>query len=213
MDKKIQTINTYNNSAQSLAKKFDSLGARTIDIKETLELVKIINPRVLEIGCGNGRDAEEIVKFTNNYTGIDISEKLIELSHQKVPKGNFEVADIENYKFGEELDVIFAFASLIHVPREGLQKILADAHLVLNDNGVIRLSMKYADNYKEIIKEDEFGIRTYYLYSKNDIEKLTNGFVILKNELNDLRGQKWLEIILQKKVSSQSAYFKPILLK
>ncbi|MFA6995298.1 MAG: class I SAM-dependent methyltransferase [Patescibacteria group bacterium] len=201
MDNKTQTVDTYNNSAQSLAKKFDSLGARTSDIKETLELVKIVNPRVLEIGCGNGRDAEDIVKFTDNYIGIDISEKLVELARQKVPKGNFEVADIENYKFGEGLDVIFAFASLIHVPIESLQKILADAYIALNNNGVMRLSMKYSDSYIETTKEDEFGIRTYYLYSKNNIEKLATGFVVLKNELNDLRGQKWLEIILQKKSS------------
>jgi len=201
MDNKTQTINTYNNSAQSLAKKFDSLGARTNDIKETLELVKIVTPHVLEIGCGNGRDAEEIVKFTDNYLGIDISEKLVELSRQKVSKGSFEVADIENYKFPKGLDVIFAFASLIHVPRESLQKILTDAYLALNDNGVMRLSMKYSDDYRETTKEDEFGIRTYYLYSKNDIEDLAVGFIVFRNELNDLRGQKWLEIILQKKSS------------
>lgn len=201
MNKKTQTIQTYNNSAKSLAEKFDYLGARINDIKETLELVKIMNPNVLEIGCGNGRDAEEIVKYTNNYLGIDISEKLVELARRKVANGNFEVADIEGYKFPEGLDIVFAFASLIHVPIKSLQMILGDICLSLNEGGAVRLSMKYAHRYMEATKEDEFGVRTYYLYSKSDIESLATGFIILKNELHNLQGQEWLEIILQKRFS------------
>ncbi len=198
MDKKEQTIDTYDKSAQMLADKFDSLGSRLDDIKESFSLVNKTNPFVLEIGCGNGRDAKEIVELTNNYIGLDISEKLIELARRKVPKGTFAVADIENYNLPHGLDIIFAFASLIHVPKESLRKIIADSLLALNNNGVLRLSMKYADSYKEITKEDEFGIRTYYLYSEKNMQELAAGFVIVKNKLNDLRGQAWLEIILQK---------------
>lgn len=57
MDKKNQTILTYNESATSLAKKFDELGARISDIEEAFALIQKDNPFVLEIGCGNGRDA------------------------------------------------------------------------------------------------------------------------------------------------------------
>jgi SAM-dependent methyltransferase len=198
MDKKNQTIHTYNESAISLAKKFDELGARISDIEETFALIQKGNPFVLEIGCGNGRDAVEITKRTNNYLGIDISEKLIELAKQKVPNANFQVADIETFTFPGDLDMVFAFASLIHVPKEALARILIEAGMALSENGVIRLSMKYADTYSETTKEDEFGIRTYYLYSKGDIEEVASGFKIIKSELNDLRGQMWLEIILQK---------------
>ncbi len=198
MDKKNQTIHTYNESAISLAKKFDELGARVSDIEETFALIEKDNPFVLEIGCGNGRDAVEITKHTKNYLGIDISEKLIELAQQKVPNANFQVADIETFTFPGSLDIVFAFASLIHVPKEALAKILIEAWTALNENGVMRLSMKYADAYTETTKEDEFGTRTYYLYSKEDMEEVSSGFKIIKSGLNDLRGQMWLEIILQK---------------
>ncbi len=197
-NKKEQTIESYNKNAQALAKKFDSLGARTKDIEETFLLTKKDNPNVLEVGCGNGRDASEIIKHTNKYLGIDISEKLIGIAQQKLPQTQFQMADIENYDFPQNLDIIFAFASLIHVPKESLKKILSDAFLSLNENGIIRLSMKYADAYAEITKEDEFGVRTYYLYSKEDIIELANGFKIIKNDLHDLKEQKWLEIIFKK---------------
>ena len=198
MNKKEQTVNTYNASAEALANKFDSQGARIKDIETTLAFIKKDNPKVLEIGCGNGRDAQEICKRTNNYIGIDISEKLVELARQKVPLATFEVVDIETFEFPKELDVIFAFASLIHVQKNELREILAKALSTLNSGGVFLLSMKYADTYQESTKEDEFGVRTYYLYSQEDIKELAIGFTILKNELYDLRGQMWLEVLLQK---------------
>ena len=34
---------------------------------------------------------------------------------------------------------------------------------------------------------------------KKEIEELASSFSILKNDLKELRGQKWLEIMLQKK--------------
>jgi trans-aconitate methyltransferase len=200
MDKKAQTIETYNKSAKALADKFDALGteARLSDIEEAFALVKKENPTVLEIGCGNGRDAAVICMKTTNYIGMDVSGKLIELAVEKVPQGNFVVADVEDFVFQTELDIVFAFASLIHVPKESLRNILEAVYKSLNPNGVFRLSMKYADTYTEVTKEDEFGIRTYYHYSDKDIAKLAEGYSIIKNEVGELRGQEWLEVLLQK---------------
>jgi trans-aconitate methyltransferase len=199
MDKKRQTIDTYNTSAQALAEKFDRWGARLSDIDETFALIKKENPSVLEIGCGNGRDAAEIAKRTPNYLGIDISEKLIELAREKVPTTKFEVADIETYIVPRNLDIVFAFASLIHVPKSNFQRILMQMLAALNPGGAVRLSMKWNAGYIETTKDDEFGTRTYYLYSQEDIAEMAVGFTILKSELSDLRRQKWLELLLQKK--------------
>ena len=198
MDKKTQTINTYNENANALAFKFDKLGARTGDIKETFSLVGNKNPKVLEIGCGNGRDAEEIIRYANNYVGIDISEKLIQLAHQKIPRVKFEVADIETYNIPKNLDVVFAFASLIHVPKESLEAIFEKLFESLNSGGIIRISLKQSDTYKEVTNEDEFGVRTYYHYSLEDIDSVAKGFIYLKKDLHNFKDQSWLEIILKK---------------
>lgn len=198
MDKKTQTIETYNQSAKQLANKFDNLGARVADIEETFALVKKSNPKVIEIGCGNGRDAGEILKRTNNYLGIDISEELIKLAREKVQQAHFKVADITTFQFPNELDIVFAFASLIHLNKEDFALTLAKIFTALNLGGAVRISLKYSDVYQEVTREDEFGTRTYYHYSQDDIKDLAKNFTFIKNELNDLRGQKWLEILLQK---------------
>jgi SAM-dependent methyltransferase len=199
MDKKSQTVDTYNKSAIAMAAKFDNIGIRISDINETFNFVHKKNPIVLEIGCGNGRDAQEIVKRTDRYLGIDISSELIRLAREKVPQGKFEVQDIENFEFPKELDVVFAFASLIHVDKMHLSGIMENISKSLASEGIVMLSLKYSDAYEEVTNRDEFGIRTYYHYSDKDIKTLVKDFNVLKSEVMELRGQKWLEIILQKK--------------
>lgn len=200
MNKKQQTINTYNKSAQALADKFNNLGARVNDVKEGFSYLQKEGPSVLEIGCGNGRDAKEILKYVNNgrYLGIDISEELIEIARKNVPEGKFEINDIENYNFPKGFDIIFAFASLIHSDVIELEKIFDKAHESLNEGGIFYVSMKYG-KYEESTKEDEFGIRTYYFYDKEVIGGLVEGkYEIAKERIHELKGQTWMEMVLRK---------------
>jgi trans-aconitate methyltransferase len=198
MDKKTQTIQTYSQSAQALAEKFDRLGARTSDIEEVFALLSKDDPRVLEIGCGNGRDAEVIHAKTNAYLGIDASEGLVALAQTKVPDAKFQVADVETYVFPSGLDAVFAFASLIHSPKEVLRDVFVKIFDALNPGGLFRLSMKCSDVYREVTKQDEFGTRTYYHYSPEDLVGLDSRFVVLKCVTQEYQNQTWVEVLLQK---------------
>jgi trans-aconitate methyltransferase len=118
MDRKKQNFDVYSQNASSFAEKFDRIGPRVADVREVFSLIPKENPSVLELGCGNGRDASEILKHTNNYLGIDFSPALVELARKANPKGNFQTADFEDFEFPKDLDAVFAFASLIHTPKE-----------------------------------------------------------------------------------------------
>ena len=199
MNKKDQTTQTYNQKAKEFAKKFDSIRPRTSYIEEAFSYIKKENPKILEIGCGNGRDALEILKKTDDYLGIDISEELIKMAKEKVPDADFRVADVVNLEFPENLDIVIAFASLIHVDKDEFKSILNKIYNALNVSGVIYLSLKYSIKYQELTQKDEFGSRTYYHYSKEDIGELASRFSIVKEEIEEIRDTKWLEVILQKK--------------
>ena len=199
MDKKTETVNTYNATASVMARKFNHLGARAADINEGFSFIDKEKPFVLEIGCGNGRDAKEILKHTNKYLGIDISEEMIKLAREYVPKGKFEVRDVEQYEFPKNTDLIFSFASLLHSNKNSVKKVLEKAYHSLNDKGVFYISLKH-DNYHEGSKTDEFGTRTYYFYTPEDIKDLAGEqYSVLFEDIQELRGQKWFAIGLQKK--------------
>ncbi len=198
-NKKEETIETYNQSAKEFAERYDDIvGTRMSDIGETFALVREKNPKVLEIGCGSGKDAQEILKHTNRYTGFDASEAMVELAKKKNPEGTFVVADVEEYAFPKDIDIIFAFASLIHTEKKQLEKVFDAMYKALAPGGLVRLSFKYNEKYKEVTKRDEFGVRTSYLYSKEDIEEFPAQFMMLKGEINKAEGQEWLEVLLEK---------------
>jgi SAM-dependent methyltransferase len=153
---------------------------------------------VLEIGCGNGRDAVAILEKTKNYIGIDLSEELIKLARLKAQTGVFEVADVEEYSFPKNLDIIFSFASLLHSSKEELKNICTKALDALTPGGVFRISLKNAEKYTELTRDDALGTRTFYLYAPSDIEECVEGFTILRNEVLTSYGQEWLEVLLKK---------------
>jgi SAM-dependent methyltransferase len=198
MNKKDQTVATYNAAAQAMAQKFRGIGARSSDVERALALVTAPEPHVLEIGCGDGRDAKEITKRTPYYLGIDISTSMIAEAKRYVPGAKFEVADVESYAFPKGLDIVFSFASLLHSDREAVGAVLARAHEALNASGIFYISLKY-DEYGEVTKTDEFGTRTYYMYTPALIRELAgDAYEVVFAEEQELRGQRWFTIALRK---------------
>lgn len=200
-DKLAETIATYNKSAQKLAQYFEELGARVEDIETAFKLRGISNPKVVEIGCADGRDGIEIMKRTTDYTGFDPARELIKLAKQRAPEGNFVVADARSYGFPKKTDIVFAFASLLHLDKEEVQKVINQVYAALNSGGIFYVSMKKADRYKSQIKRDAHGERLFYLYHPNDflemagdrfsIQDFSKGFITQGNT-------KWFELALKK---------------
>ncbi len=60
------------------------------------------NARILDLGCGSGRDAAFFAEKGHSVSGIDISEKMINLARRFVPKGFFSVGDIETMEFSHQ---------------------------------------------------------------------------------------------------------------
>lgn len=195
------TIETYDRSARALAEYFKGIGARVDDIERALELAGAAgNIRVLEIGCGDGRDAKEIVKRVGWYRGIDPSTGLIELAKNELPEVEFVLADAQSYEYPENLDVIFAFASLLHVSKESLPLIFQKAMVALKSGGVFYVSLKERDEYIEEIKKDDYGERIFYFYTPDLIVKLAgNGFETVHVEHQLIGNTKWFTIALKKK--------------
>lgn len=198
MNKKEETIATYNATAGEMAEKFRGLGARVADVERGFALCNKKNPIVLEIGCGDGRDAREIQKRTDHYRGIDISDAMIAIAREYAPDGIFEVADVETYTFPKELDIVFSFASLLHSKKEDVERVLQRVHKALTDDGVFYISLKHGE-YGEYSKTDEFGTRTYYFYTPELLRELAGDlYEVVYEHVEERNGQMWLAMVLRK---------------
>lgn len=98
------------------------------------DIMKILPPvkpyRVLDIGCGEGKDAVFFAKCGYSVTAFDISEQGIEKAkrlaeHNKV-NVNFFKADIFDYRPDTEYDIIFS-SGVLHFIQQTERKELCDS--------------------------------------------------------------------------------------
>jgi SAM-dependent methyltransferase len=195
-----ETRDTYNQSADRLSRHYDQMGSRDGDID--LAFILAGNPRnarVLELGCGNGRDAQAILKYTNQYMGIDSSEKMIAIARSKLPEGNFEVAEATDYEYAGPYDIVFAFALFRHLSIEEVTVVLKKAAAALRQGGVFYISSMHDESYQEISRDDTFGTREMYLYNPRIIMKRCPPSLKKVQEIYDhINGKEWFELALIK---------------
>lgn len=200
MDWHEQNVKVYNDSAEEIAEYFRGIGPRIDDIERGLGLAgKKNGAKVIELGCGDGRDAAEIIPRAAWYEGIDPSAGLLRLARQKVPSGSFVCSDALRYAYPQDLDVIFAFASLLHISREDLPEVFKKARAALKAGGVFYMSLKEMPGYNEEVKEDQYGQRMFYYYTPALIEELAGGSFENVHEHHQTVGQTdWFTLALRK---------------
>jgi ubiquinone/menaquinone biosynthesis C-methylase UbiE len=159
--------------------------------------------RILDVGCGVGRDVEYLMHDGYDVTGVDISENMIKEAKKVIKKGKFEVMDFRKMKFkAKSFDGIWAMASLYHIDRKDVEKSLKEFFRVLDVNGILYLAVYEGEGEVEV-KKTEYGEnkRTIYLYKDEEIRKSLEkvGFEIISCEVNTTENHKWLEVYAEKK--------------
>jgi 2-polyprenyl-3-methyl-5-hydroxy-6-metoxy-1,4-benzoquinol methylase len=103
--------------------------------------------RVLEVCCGPGHVSLELARMGHNVTGIDVSQKCIEVAEQTAKDSigeedeiylRYECADIHEYETDEKYDLIVFCNSLHHFG--DLDKVLRKVDSLLDKDGVIFVS-------------------------------------------------------------------------
>ncbi|MFO3904343.1 class I SAM-dependent methyltransferase [Enterobacter hormaechei] len=141
------TLKYYQDNAQTF---FD--GTVNVDMSSLYEtFTQHLAPgaRVLDAGCGSGRDTKAFMEMGYRVEAFDASSAMVELAreHTGLPVQLMTFADVD---WKEEFDGIWCCASLLHVPSAelpGVMRRLADA---LKPGGVWYVSFKYGDGEREV---------------------------------------------------------------
>ncbi len=165
------TIGTYNHFAELYSEKRKAL-LLLDEINKFRGLLR--GKKILDIGCGPGRDAELFIKRGLDVTGIDLSESFISIASKNVPGARFIAMDVLELDFPDSsFDGVWSCASLIHLKKDDLPVALRKIHSVLKDEGILFVSLKEGEGEKRVL-EPEFGGRPRFFsyYSKEDVKKL-----------------------------------------
>lgn len=132
--------------------------------------------RILDLGCGPGRDLIELTRRGHRAVGIDGCAQFVEMARNE---SGCEVwhQDFLDLKLpSESFDGIFANASLFHVPSRFIDGVLARLFRALVPGGVLCSSNPRGDN-QEGWSGDRYG--SYYDYARWAALMQAAGFVEL----------------------------------
>jgi len=138
------------------ADKYDKLWVQKYSLKPTRDYVlKAIsdmnidkNIRVLDLGCGSGQLIHEMSHMFNNLniTGIDFSEKMIEMSQARNQMAqHIKLNADELYKINDKYDLIICTHSLPYYKEP--EKVLMELSKLLNDDGNLLIGFASGNNF------------------------------------------------------------------
>ncbi|MFJ3471169.1 class I SAM-dependent methyltransferase [Pseudomonas sp. NPDC090201] len=150
------TLGNYNDVAEDFRE-----GTRDHDVSQNIDaLLRNIQGQgpfqILDFGCGPGRDLRTFTAMGHVAVGLDGSERFAEMARAdsgcEVLHQNFLVLDLPDQRF----DGIFANASLFHVPRQELPRVLKELRAALKPGGVLFSSNPRGSN-QEGWKGERYG--------------------------------------------------------
>lgn len=183
MDKCEQAVSIYNKFAD---KYYNEYGVSSY-IDDFVNLVER-NGKVLDVGCGPGKDSNYITSKGFDVVGIDLSEKMIGIAKKEFPGTDFRVMDMRRMSFEpESFDGVFAAFSLIHLPKNEVSGMLNKLYEILKKDGIIYVAVQGGESIEMFSLEPlEPRERIFLnLFSSEEIESLMkgNGFsIITKHE-------------------------------
>lgn len=201
MDHTESTVNYYNDNSDKYITNTFELDLFSL-YQPFLEYLQP-NDRILDAGCGSGRDSLYFKNLGYQVTAIDASEEMVKFT------ASYAGVDVHLLRFDEidfhnEFDAIWACASLLHVPMKDLEKSMNRLIESLSDNGIFYMSFKYGD--AEVFRND----RIFTNFNEEKFNDFMKSFPSLEIErmwvTTDVRpnrdDEKWLNVIVRKVVTS-----------
>lgn len=196
MDKR--TIQTYD----LLAKKYDEETAPFWELFPRTfidRFIKLTKGKILDVGSGPGRDALILKQGGLDVTCLDASKTMIKLAREKGLES--VLGDFNEMPFQDEsFNGVWAYTSLLHIPKAEIEKPLDEIRRVLKPGGIFGLGLieGETEGYKEIGGID--AARWFSFYKKDEVPELLggNGFEILYFEQFKPKSKNYLNFIARK---------------
>lgn len=161
------TIDYYNRNAETY---FDRTA--DVDFEDTYKRFLQYVPdggRIMDLGCGSGRDVKWFCEHGYNACGLDASEELATKARDQYGI-TVDTGLIEEWIAEEPYDGVWCCASLMHIDEEGCRLFFDNLQRNLKTGGALYVSVKSG------IKTgtDESG-RYFRNFSEEDIPEMADG--------------------------------------
>ncbi|MEJ0091334.1 MAG: class I SAM-dependent methyltransferase [Limisphaerales bacterium] len=187
----LDNLSYYERNADAYAAKFDNFDLNDLraDFKIAVQkdahareaLYGLGSPKLLEAGCGTGRDAAAFISDGFEVTAFDVSPAMVRKCNRRIrelksstdpqisdraAKSSCDEKTFDEVRYRNEFDSVWASASLLHLPKRDLPDAVQRLVQSLKPDGVMFLSFKYG------IGESEFDSRHYSYFRRRELETI-----------------------------------------
>jgi len=195
-----KTIEVYNKNPFQFAE-YTEIRLPQYELNKFITLLD--GKKVLDAGCGSGRDVRYFLDEKLKAVGIDLSIGLLEEAKMR-GKGTYCQMDICKIGFkNESFDGIWSCAALLHIPKNEISKVILEFYRILKKNGALYISVKEGRGEKFDESKSLPGLKRFYAYyEQHEIEQLfeERGFILLSSDnIVTSSGNRMIELFLKKK--------------
>jgi ubiquinone/menaquinone biosynthesis C-methylase UbiE len=162
------------------------------------------NAHILDVGCGAGiPTAKFLAEKGIKVTGIDLSDKMLNLARDNVPRAKFIKMDMNDLQFSENtFDGIISVYALFHVPKSQHFNIFKQFYKILKPSGILLINTGISESEGT---SNFFGVPMFWSnYSPKTTLALVKkaGFSIISESVLE-RGGEYQYWIFGKKSESE----------
>jgi len=199
MDSRIQkTIEAYGKLASQYSDyTFEKISQ--FNLTQFMSMLK--GKKILDAGCGSGRDTDYFKEESFDVTGVDISPGMI-AEAKKRAKGDFRVMDMAKLEFDDEsFDGLWCCATMTHVLKKDAPDVLKGFHRVLKKDGVLYFSVKDGEGEK-IGPSKSLSMTPVFkaFYKQQEVEDISQeaGFTLVQAHAEEGDDCNWIHLFFRK---------------
>lgn len=161
------------------------------------------NARIIDIGCGSGRDVQYFMDYGFQVVGIDASTNMINEAKKRVPNGEFEIMRFESLNFSEEsFDAAWVLDAIPFLEKKSVENFLSSFYSILKKDAIVFISARQGVGETEIEykKLGNSKLKVSFFYEE-EIENLLreNGFEVLNLFTQEGEDFTWINVYARKK--------------
>lgn len=201
------TINTYNQYASQFVKHFENRLETTELDKFLLQIPKA--GYILDAGCGSGRDCAYMMSQGYKTLGIDLSEGLLTEANKLHPEVTTQLMSLTDISLpNKEFDGVWCKATLLHLERTNVSRVLADFYRILKKGGQLFIQTKLGEGEADQPTVFDNSLTRHFTFFtlKEMVELIEQaGFVVTESYVFNgkqrnmiSRDQDWLVVFAKK---------------
>jgi ubiquinone/menaquinone biosynthesis C-methylase UbiE len=187
----------YSQNPEKYDEKYGALdGNERLEKLHEIFISELRGERILDAGCGTGRDTDYLARKGFDPIGIDIASGAIELA-KKTKKGKYLVMDMRELEFEENsFDGVCCVASIFFMPKSEIESTLESFAEILKEKGVLHVSFKIGNGSR--IKEKRGGKIREYHFTEEEITTMiesSNFKIIHEDQTENSEGTEFRNFI------------------